>query len=202
MALVSAAPWFRLACAWEGEESDLPAGMASPWWRLLLLSDGSLTRHLQFITGQEILVQVMDMSPVGWVQDGAPAELSQIPGPWVRRQVWLQTQGGERLVYATSWWPAGLVDQYLQNRDWPIWTSLRELRLELYRDIRRLYYGESGALAQEFASGGSFWGRHYLFWHQGQPLTLIYEVLSPRLSRYLGSSSPAKELLDVPPQSR
>lgn len=202
MSLVSVAPWFRLDCSWEGEEVDLAPGMLSPWWRLLLLSDGSLTRHLQFITGQEVSVQVIDMSPVGWERDGAPAELSQIPAPWVRRQVWLQTPAGERLVYATSWWPAGLVDQYLHNRDWPIWTSLRELRLELYRDIRRLYYGDSAALAREFSSDGSLWGRHYLFWHQGRPLTLIYEVLSPRLSGYLGASTPPKELLDLRSQGR
>lgn len=199
MSLVSVAPWFRLDCVWEGEEADVPPGMLSPWWRLLLLSDGSLTRHLQFITGQEVSVQVIDMSPVGWAQEGAPAELSQIPGPWVCRQVWLQTASGERLVYATSWWPAGLVDQYLQNRDWPIWTSLRELRLELYRDIRRLYYGHSEPLAREFASSAPFWGRHYLFWHQGRPLTLIYEVLSSRLSTYLGASSPAEEMLNLRP---
>ncbi len=199
MSLVSVAPWFRLDGVWEGEEADVPPGMLSPWWRLLLLSDGSLTRHLQFITGQEVSVQVIDMAPVGWAQEGAPVELSQIPGPWVRRQVWLQTDTGERLVYATSWWPADLVDQYLQNRDWPIWTSLRELRLELYRDIRRLYYGNCGELAQAFASSGPFWGRHYLFWHQGRPLTLIYEVLSSRLNRYLGVSGAAEELLNLRP---
>ncbi|MHC5832457.1 MAG: chorismate pyruvate-lyase family protein, partial [Nostoc sp.] len=34
---------------------------------------------------------------------------------------------------------------------------------------------------------GPFWGRHYLFWHHGQPLTLIYEVFSPYLTKYLGS---------------
>lgn len=202
MSLVSVVPWLRLDCLWEGEESRLPAGMLSPWWRLLLLSDGSLTRHLQFITGQEIQVRVIDMSPVGWVQADAPAELSQIAGPWVRRQVWLATASGERLVYATSWWPASLVDQYLQNRDWPIWTSLRELRLELYRDIRRLYYGNSGPLAREFGCGEPLWGRHYLFWHQGRPLTLIYEVLSGHLQRYLGASRPSEELFDVCPQRR
>lgn len=202
MSLLSVAPWLRLECWWEGDESQLPAGMLSPWWRLLLLSDGSLTRHLQFLTGQEIRVQVIDMSPVGWVQDGAPAELSQIEAPWVRRQVWLETEAGERLVYATSWWPAELVDQYLQNRDWPIWTSLRELRLELYRDIRRLYYGTSAPLAREFGGSEPLWGRHYLFWHQGRPLTLIYEVLSSRLNRYLGASCPSEELLDLRSESR
>ncbi|MFM6197906.1 MAG: chorismate pyruvate-lyase family protein, partial [Dolichospermum sp.] len=26
----------------------------------------------------------------------------------------------------------------------------------------------------------------YLFWHHGKPLTLIYEVFSPFLTKYLG----------------
>ncbi|MCS7031860.1 MAG: chorismate lyase [Gloeomargarita sp. SKYG116] len=197
MTLASVLPWWRLDCRWQGEETDLLPGMLSPWWRLLLLSDGSLTRHLQFITGQEIHVQVIDMSPVGWMQDGAPVEVMQVAGPWVRRQVWLQTEAGERLVYATSWWPAAVVGHYLQNPDLPIWTSLRQLRLEMYRDIRRLYYGDSAPLAQAFASPGPFWGRHYLFWHQGQPLTLIYEVLSSRLQRYLGASSETEKFLEM-----
>ncbi|MEN9229002.1 MAG: chorismate lyase [Gloeomargarita sp. HHBFW_bins_205] len=197
MQLASVLPWWRLDCRWQGEEAQLLPGMLAPWWRLLLLSDGSLTRHLQFLTGQEIAVQVIDMAPVGWRLDGAPPEVQQVEGPWVRRQVWLQTATGERLVYATSWWPAAVVDRYLHNRDWPIWTSLRALRLELYRDIRRLYYGDCPALAQAFASPGPFWGRHYLFWHQGRPLTLIYEVLSSGLERYLGPSTPTEPLLEM-----
>lgn len=36
---------------------------------------------------------------------------------------------------------------------------------------------------------GPFWGRQYLFWHGGQPLTLIHEVFSPHLAQYLGGPS-------------
>ena len=32
---------------------------------------------------------------------------------------------------------------------------------------------------------GPFWGRLYLFWHGGQPLTVIHEVFSPHLAKYL-----------------
>jgi len=35
-------------------------------------------------------------------------------------------------------------------------------------------------------SPGPFWGRHYTFWHDGEPLTLIYEAFSNRLTQYLG----------------
>ena len=39
---------------------------------------------------------------------------------------------------------------------------------------------------RSFREKGPFLGRHYLFWHHGRPLTVIYEVFSPKLSRWLG----------------
>jgi chorismate lyase len=57
----------------------------------------------------------------------------------------------------------------------------------LYRDVQGIYYGHSEALESGFQEKGPFWGRHYLFWHHGQPLTLIYEVFSPFLTKYLGA---------------
>jgi hypothetical protein len=33
---------------------------------------------------------------------------------------------------------------------------------------------------------GPFWGRHYIFWSGDAPLTLIYEVFSPKLAAFLG----------------
>ncbi|MBE9019444.1 DUF98 domain-containing protein, partial [Chroococcidiopsidales cyanobacterium LEGE 13417] len=64
--------------------------------------------------------------------------------------------------------------------------SLARLRTELYRDVQGVYYGHSEALEAGFQHQGPFWGRHYLFWHHGKPLTLIYEVFSPYLTKYLG----------------
>ncbi|HEY9872183.1 MAG TPA: chorismate pyruvate-lyase family protein, partial [Candidatus Obscuribacterales bacterium] len=101
--------------------------------------------------------------------------------------VWLRKASGQRLAYATSWWEASHVDEYLQNRSLPIWASLAQLRTELYRDVQGVYYGHSPALEEAFGEKGPFWGRHYLFWHHKQPFTLIYEVFSPYLTKYLGS---------------
>jgi chorismate lyase len=78
------------------------------------------------------------------------------------------------------------VDEYLENRSLPIWESLSRLHTELYRDVQGLYYGHSPELEIAFGEKGAFWGRHYLFWHARQPLTLIYEVFSPYLRKYLG----------------
>ncbi len=154
---------------------------------MLLLGDGSPTRHLQLLTGEPTEVDVLDMSLIGMADDDAPDQIEVVPGPRLRRQVWLRTASGQRLAYATSWWEASHVDDYLQNRSLPIWASLSRLRTELYRDIQGIHYGHCLALEAAFEQVGPFWGRHYLFWHRGRPLTLIYEVFSPYLVKYLGS---------------
>jgi len=156
---------------------------------MLLLGDGSPTRHLQLLTGEPTEVDVIDMSLIGMDGDRAPEDLQVVPGPRLRRQVWLRTASGQRLAYATSWWEASHVDDYLHNRSLPIWANLAQMRTELYRDIQGLYLGHNAVLAQAFEEEGPFWGRHYLFWHHGRPITVIYEVFSPYLSRYLGPSA-------------
>lgn len=183
--------WHRLAPIWQGGVAQVQAGLPhsqlAPAWQILLLGDGSPTRHLGLLTREKIEVDVLDMSPIGDSNDGAPNLISAIPTPHLRRQVWLRTASGQRLAYATSWWDAEHVDDYLQNRNLPIWESLTRLHTELYRDIQGLYYGRSPALEAAFQEKGPFWGRHYLFWHDGKPLTLIYEVFSPYLCKYLGN---------------
>jgi chorismate lyase len=182
--------WHALNPIWEGGEETvqqgLPHSQLAPAWQILLLGDGSPTRHLQLLTTEQTEVDVIDMSLIGMADDGAPKQIQAVPGPRLRRQVWLRKASGQRLAYATSWWDANHVDEYLQNRNIPIWASLARLRSELYRDIQGIYYGHSAALESAFGEKGPFWGRHYLFWHHGQPLTLIYEVFSPYLTKYLG----------------
>lgn len=185
--------WHRLDALWEGGERSiqqgLPHSLLGPAWQILLLGDGSPTRHLQLLTGEATEVDVIDMSLVEQDDDGAPELVKVVPGPRLRRQVWLRTASGQRLAYATSWWEAAHVDEYLQNRAIPVWQSLARLRTELYRDVQGLHRGHSRSLEDAFGQAGPFWGRHYIFWHHGQPLTLIYEVFSPYLERYLGPMS-------------
>lgn len=164
--------------SWQGPE--LP-----PIWKLLLLSDGSVTRHLQALTGEPTEVDVIGMERVGEGADGAPAFLAQIPGPRLRRQVWLRTATGQRLAYAVSWWPEAAVDAYLKNRALPIWASLAVQRTELYREILQVLQGRSQVLEEAFGCESPIWGRYYLFWHDRKPLTLIFEAFSPRIGRYL-----------------
>jgi len=183
--------WHCLTPLWQGGEEivqkGLPHTQLAPAWQLLILGDGSPTRHLQLLTGEPTEVDVIDMSLIGMDLDGAPELIQAVPGPRLRRQVWLRTLSAQRLAYAASWWEASHVDEYLQNRALPIWASLTRLRTELYRDVQGIHYGHSSALESAFEQPGPFWGRHYLFWHHRKPLTLIYEVFSPYLTKYLGS---------------
>ncbi|MBR8829662.1 MAG: hypothetical protein N5P05_001388 [Chroococcopsis gigantea SAG 12.99] len=183
-------PWHRLNVIWQGDSETVKGGLPhhrlAPTWQILLLGDGSPTRHLQLLTGEKTEVDVIDMSLVDDDDDGAPPQIAAVEQPHLRRQVWLRTAGGQRLAYAASWWNAERVDQYLQNRSLPIWESLSRLHTELYRDVQGIYYGDSPVLEAAFGEKGPFWGRHYLFWHDRQPLTLIYEVFSPYLQKYLG----------------
>jgi chorismate lyase len=185
--------WHRLENIWQGGEElvkiGLPHSQLAPPWQILLLGDGSPTRHLRLLTSETIKVDIIDMSLVGYDHDNAPWDIEKVPGPRLRRQVWLKTASGKRLAYASSWWEASQVDDYLQNRNLPIWESLSSLHTELYRDIQGIYYGHSQALEEGFGEKGAFWGRHYLFWHAKKPLTLIYEVFSPYLTKYLGTMS-------------
>ncbi len=50
---------------------------------------------------------------------------------------------GRALVYAASWWSADQVNEYLRDKQLPIWASLSVARTELYRDVQAVYYGSS-----------------------------------------------------------
>ena len=124
----------------------------------------------------------------------APAEVAALlPGPHLQRTVHLRTPhdgvAAPVLVYAASWWNADAVGDYLRDAAKPIWTNLSQERTELYRDIRRVYHGECRALEGPFGQAGPFWGRDYVFWHGGTPLTAIHEVFSPALSVHLDAAA-------------
>ncbi|GLI60250.1 hypothetical protein VaNZ11_002337, partial [Volvox africanus] len=277
----------------EDAQCNVAASGLSPLWKLLLLSDGSVTRHLQLLSGSPVSVECLSLRNVGCSLEGLPAGTDLIPGPRVQRQVLLRCQpdlvsqckthgtknnsdnsnsttttsssssssssssrnmdcvptgnsedtsagssnssgcrietfessgGGRRngnaastdpkaivdsanddvssrsdgstypgsgppllpLLYASSWWNAETIDEYLRDKSKPIWVSLSQGHVELYREVHALFRGESPQLEGLLGCPGPFWGRQYVFWSGGQPLTLIYEVFSPKLEQYLG----------------
>ena len=65
----------------------------------MLLGDGSPTRHLRLLTGEPVAVDLIAMEPEAGLPAEAPAEVAELQGPLLRRQVWL-TCGGQPLAWA------------------------------------------------------------------------------------------------------
>lgn len=169
-----------------GERQELPDGRElSGAWKLLLLGDGSPTRHLQLLTGLPVEVELIAMASEPGGTPGAPAEVAHLAEPLLRRQVWL-TCGTQALGWAESWWNQAEAESHLQDRRLPIWRSLSAGRAELYREVDGLGQVQEPWLAERFGRDGPFWSRHYRFFRQGRELTVIREVFSPALERWLG----------------
>jgi len=194
--------WNRLDATWEAEVDErhrshgMDGNPMTPMWKLWMLSDGSVTRHLELVTDCKVDVDCFDMhvmepeeteTKAKETRNRIPADVDAIHPPLLQRQVYLRVRGNAN-AYAASWWCSKTVDGFLKDRNEPIWTNLSTSRTELYREVKRLYRGNNQELEREFQQPGPFWGRHYTFYHHGKPLTVIYEVFSPALERYLGPS--------------
>ena len=189
--------WNRIESPiWQGNEADirqgLPFNLLAPTWQMFLMGDGAPTRHLQLLTQSDICVDVVAMTAIGDDDDQAPADIAAIAAPRIRRQIWLRSQKtGEVFSHATSWWSEATMKKYLKDPSLPIWVSLNQKYTELYRDLKGIYKGHCPNVAATFGvdADSTYWGRHYLLWHGGEPITMIYEIYSPTISKYLGSSS-------------
>ncbi len=162
------------------------AGLAlSGAWRLLLLGDGSPTRHLELLSGAPVEIDLIAMAPDLEPGAVAPVEIHELQSPLLRRQVWLRC-GSDTLAWAESWWNQDAARLHLQQQDLPIWRSLTSHRAELFREVDGLARVAAPWLERRFGHSGPFWSRHYRFFRGGQPLTVIREVFSPALEHWLG----------------
>jgi chorismate-pyruvate lyase len=194
MGAISTLLWPSPRPLWQASSAAVAAGQAaepaelqplSGPWRLLLLGDGSPTRHLQSLTGLPVEVEVIAMAPDPHPGEEAPAEVAELDLPLLRRQVWLRC-GSHTLAWAESWWNQTQAEQHLRQRNQPIWRSLTAERAELYREVDGLALVEAPRLERGFGQAGPFWSRHYRFFRGGREFTVIREVFSPQLERWLG----------------
>ena len=158
-------------------------------WKLLLLGDGSPTRHLELLSGEAVEVELIAMAPDPHPDLEAPVQIRELASPLLRRQVWLCC-GAETLGWAESWWTLDEVHQLLPDHRQPIWRNLTAGRAELFREVDGLAQVNSPWLQDRFGHAGPFWSRHYRFFRQGKALTVIREVFSPALERWLGLAVP------------
>ena len=156
-------------------------------WKLMLLGDGSPTRHLQLLTNQETKINLISMKIDDLSNKEAPREIDQLRGPLIRRQVWIRNQN-KNLAWAESWWNAEEVGQNLKSKEEPIWKNLTQDRSELFREVDSISLVTSKWLEKEFLFKGPFWSRNYRFFRNKKPLTIIREVFNPYLETWLGPS--------------
>jgi chorismate lyase len=190
-------PWNRIEePMWQGSEVDirkgLPFSLLSPIWQMFLMGDGAPTRHLQLLTQSDISVEVLAMNNIADDDDNAPSDISLIAAPRIRRQIFLRSSAtGEIFSHATSWWSEATMQKYLKDPSLPIWVSLNQKYTELYRDLKGVYHGKCPNLNGAFGNpeNDTYWARHYLLWHGGEPITMLYEIYAPAISKYLGASS-------------
>ena len=168
-----------------------PQKLPGPW-QLMLLGDGSPTRHLRLLTGHEVKVKLIAMEYENTANQEAPVEVKELEPPLLRRQVWL-TCNSQTLAWAESWWNHQAAELHLKNKEQPIWKSLTQGRSELFREVDGLALVNADWLESEFEEDGPFWSRHYRFFRQEKELTVIREVFNPQLQTWLGPTT-RKEL--------
>ena len=156
-------------------------------WKLMLLGDGSPTRHLQLLTNYETKIRLISMQIDSLFEKEGPREINQLKEPLIRRQVWIRNQN-QNLAWAESWWNSEQVSQNLKSKEEPIWKNLTQDRSELFREVDRISIVNSNWLEEEFCFEGPFWSRNYRFFRNKKPLTIIREVFNPLLETWLGPS--------------
>ena len=156
-------------------------------WKLMLLGDGSPTRHLQLLTNHETKIRLISMQIDPLFKKEGPKEIDQLKEPLIRRQVWIRNQN-KNLAWAESWWNSEQVSQNLKSKEEPIWKNLTQDRSELFREVDSISIVNSNWLEEEFCFEGPFWSRNYRFFRNKKPLTIIREVFNPLLENWLGPS--------------
>ena len=156
-------------------------------WKLMLLGDGSPTRHLQLLTNHETKIRLISMQRDPLFDKEGPREIDQLKEPLIRRQVWIRNQN-KNLAWAESWWNSEQVSQNLKSKEEPIWKNLTQDRSELFREVDSISIVNSNWLEEEFCFEGPFWSRNYRFFRNKKPLTIIREVFNPLLETWLGPS--------------
>ena len=156
-------------------------------WKLMLLGDGSPTRHLQLLTNHETKIRLISMQIDPLFKKEGPREIDQLKEPLIRRQVWIRNQN-KNLAWAESWWNSEQVSQNLKSKEEPIWKNLTQDRSELFREVDSISIVNSNWLEERFCFEGPFWSRNYRFFRNKKPLTIIREVFNPLLETWLGPS--------------
>ena len=149
---------------------------------MFLLSEGSLTKSIDSITGEITQIKLINNQNIGICYSSKlEACLSGIMKPQIYRQIWLGNQSNCRLVFASSWWSQEMFYKYLPRQNVALGKMLIENELSMRREMHSIYYVSSKKLEQFFHFQGNIWSRSYTLFNKNKPFVLIQEFLSPGL---------------------
>jgi len=154
----------------------------SPVHKILLTTDGSITRILEAIGGEEVRVETREQQVVG--ADGRVAELLQVEeGEEVNYRVVELKNTRAALVHAVSYTPLRRLESGLREdimrRDRPIGKIMAELKMEARREIIGMEVQRADSEVAEIFSikpGDPLLKRNYNIIHGGEVLLNITEV--------------------------
>nr|YP_009244691.1 hypothetical protein Ppul_088 [Pyropia pulchra]AMK96933.1 hypothetical protein Ppul_088 [Pyropia pulchra] len=145
-------------------------------WKVILLGDGSFTRHCQIITYGDIVIDHISTSIYSKRQDSSQS--------YVNRKVWIGNNLKNKLIFASSWWNTDKYEAIYKYPSKAIGSVFIQSELDCYRDIHGIFLGYSLELESLFLVSGPFWGRYYTLFHKGKPISIIYEIFSPLLEKF------------------
>ena len=153
----------------------------APIWQTILLSDGSLTRHLEILSGGLIQLKIELVMIIQSYNSFDKLLCSKILYPQLSRKIWLTTKEGSRIVYANSIWDADELSKLINNEKLPLGISFIESELDIFKQIYKIDYIYSIDLENSFKQIGPFWSRYYFLLHHGKIIASILEIFSPCL---------------------
>lgn len=158
----------------------------NPSARMLLLSDGSLTRLLNAFLMSPVTLNRLRQEEVALNKEMADYIGAEPGQKVIDRDVWLMS-GTERLVYANSILPTSLMRDDIYNGitkgDTPIGTLLNDQSILTIRDRLQIARVHAPEMSSELGLPviTELWARRYRLNTEGGFKGVILEIFSPRL---------------------
>nr|QCI05472.1 hypothetical protein [Crouania attenuata] len=141
-------------------------------WQNILINDGSFTRNLKALTGQNIDIKLLQKSY---------KQKSQLLRS--NRKVFLYAKNYPYITFARSLCVLENVNR--QNNivytNKPIGQSIIESNIDIHKKIYEIYCGYSNELENIFKSSKLIWGRKYKLYYEAKSYLIIQEFFSPHL---------------------
>lgn len=163
------------------EHYDYLNSFISKRWQLILISEGSLTRHINILQKNKTRTKliVTKKTIIRSTRSCILFSLDETQINSIKREVWL-TNSNQTLIFAQSYWLAeNLYSEF--NSKKPIGEVCIDNEINMHRELQNIYYGYCKMIEKEFGVSGPLWGRSYLVYFNQTPALIIHEIFSPYL---------------------